>query len=270
MKRWISIFTAFVVTLSGTAALHMRQTLRLKEKTPPPPEATTVPYKRPEGVHAAPEGAGKRVALTFDDGPGGKVTNHILDQLAKFGGHATFFCLGDRAETFGKTLGRIVASGNEVGSHSYAHERLTRLRADDLDEDLERAVRQLEAFAGQEPQLLRPPYGSVSERVCDHAGLPIVLWSVDTEDWRYCEELCKNRTDEQRREDYLKVVNSVVDYVQDGDIILMHDLYNFTQDVADVLIAELSHQGWQLVTVSELFAAKGIKPRPGEVYHCAR
>jgi len=103
-----------------------------------------------------------------------------------------------------------------------------------------------------------------------HTDMPVVLWSIDSEDWRYCEQLCRNRSDEQRQRDYRKVVNSVLDYVQDGDIILMHDLYAFTQDVAEAIIGELHHKGWQFVTVSELFRARSIDPWPGAVYHNAR
>ncbi|MCL1952778.1 MAG: polysaccharide deacetylase family protein, partial [Oscillospiraceae bacterium] len=164
----------------------------------------------------------------------------------------------------------IVAQGCEVASHSYSHERLTRLGRGALYKDLERTTQALEEFSGTAPRLLRPPFGAVNERMLDCVDMPVILWSIDSEDWRYCELLCKNRSDEQRQRDLLKVVNGVLDYVQDGDIILMHDLYSFTQDVADTVIAELHHQGWQLVTVSELFAAKGIEPEPGEVYHSAR
>ena len=118
--------------------------------------------------------------------------------------------------------------------------------------------------------MLRPPYGSISDYMLARADMPVILWSIDSEDWRFCEELCRNRSDEQRQRDFVRVVNSVLDYVQDGDIVLMHDLYCFTQDVADAVIAELHHKGWKLVTVSALFEAKGIELQPGVAYHCAR
>jgi len=267
----MSLLTAVIMVGFGSFFNGLRQNFRPSEEaTTTPPETTAVPYDRPEGVHAAPDGRGKLVALTFDDGPGGKVTGHILDSLEKAGGRATFFCLGDRARDYQDILRRMAAQGCEIGSHSYSHERLTRLGGEALRYDLERAAEALEEFSGTAPTLLRPPFGAVNERMLACVDLPVILWSIDSEDWRYCELLCKNRSDEQRQRDFLKVVNSVLDYVQDGDIILMHDLYSFTQDVADTVIAELHHQGWQLVTVSELFAAKGIVPEPGEVYHSAR
>jgi len=271
MKRTMSLLTAVIVVGFGSFFNSLRQTFHPREATTAsPPETTAVPYDRPEGVHAAPAGEGKLVALTFDDGPGGAVTNHILDTLREAGGRATFFCLGDRAEEYQDILRRMVAQGFEIAGHSYSHDRLTRLSNGNLRDDLERAAAALEEYSGTAPKLLRPPFGAVSERMLDCVDMPVILWSIDSEDWRYCELLCKNRSDEQRNRDLLKVVNSVLDYVQDGDIVLMHDLYSFTQDVADTVIAELRHQGWRLVTVSELFAAKGIEPEPGVVYHSAR
>ena len=271
LKRTMSLLTAVIMVGFGSFFSGLRQRLQPKpQPTPPPPESTAAPYVRPEGIHAAPDGKGKRVALTFDDGPGGAVTSHILDTLQKAGGRATFFCLGDRAEQYQGILKRMAAQGCEVASHSHAHERLTRLGNGALCEDLERAAASLEEFSGMAPKLLRPPFGAVSDRMLGCATLPVILWSIDSEDWRYCEQQRKDRSEQQRGEDFLMVVNSVLDYVQDGDIVLMHDLYTFTQDVADAVIAELHHQGWQLVTVSELFKAKGIVPEPGVIYHCAR
>jgi len=267
----MSLLTAVIMVGFGSFFNSLRQGFHPnKEETTTAPPVTTAPYLRPEGVHAAPDGRGKLVALTFDDGPGGAVTGHILDTLRKVKGRATFFCLGDRAEDYQDILGRMVAQGCEVASHSHSHERLTRLSSGALQRDLAEAAAALEEFSGTAPKLLRPPFGAVNERMLGCVDMPVILWSIDSEDWRYCELLCRNRSDEQRQRDLLKVVNSVLEYVQDGDIVLMHDLYCFTQDVADTVIAELHHQGWKMVTVSELFAAKGIAPEPGEVYHSAR
>ena len=274
-KRMFSLLAALSITGFGAFFADVRNHLERRLQGVPEPttaqavEEPTKPYTRPEGVHEAPDGRGKLVALTFDDGPS-DISNHILDTLENVDGHATFFCLGDRAEHYQKTLRRIVAQGSEVASHSYDHKRLTRLNSRELREDLSRAAALLEEFSGKAPVLLRPPFGSVSDYMVAHTDMPVILWSIDSEDWRYCEELCRNRSDEQRQRDFIRVVNSVLDYVQDGDIVLMHDLYCFTQDVADAVIAELHHKGWQFVTVSELFRIKEIVPQAGVVYHCAR
>jgi len=275
-KRIFSLVTALTITGFGTFFTDVRNNLerRFPHAAEEPTtvqiiEPPTEPYLRPEGVHEAPDGEGKLVALTFDDGPS-DISSHILDTLKKVGGHATFFCLGDRAEDYQSTLRRIVAESSEVASHSYDHKRLTRLGSRELQEDLSKAAALLEEFSGTAPIMLRPPFGSVSDYMLANTDMPVILWSIDSEDWRFCEELCRNRSEEQRQRDFIRVVNSVLDYVQDGDIVLMHDLYCFTQDVADAVIAELHHKGWKFVTVSGLFKANGIIPQPGVVYHCAR
>jgi len=251
---------------------------QIKPKQPPPPSPPTIEtkeipelnYERPEGIHAAPDGTGKIVAITFDDGPSGDVTTHILDTLQVVGGRATFFCIGQRAKHYEETLRRMVREGHEIASHSWSHERLTRLNNQRLEQDLAKTARALEEYSGMESKFLRPPYGATSERMLRCTDMPVILWSIDSEDWRYCDQLCKKRSKEQRELDFQNVVNSVLDYVRDGDIILMHDLYTFTQDVADAIIFELHHQGWELVTVSELFAARGIELQPGKKYYSAR
>ena len=275
-NRTLSLTMALAVTGFGSFFADARKNLR-RHFQPEPTTAAAVeeeappedPYVRPEGIHETSDGRGKLVALTFDDGPS-SISSHILDTLTEADGHATFFCLGDRAESYREALRHIAAQGSEIASHSYNHKRLTRLGARELEEDLSKAAGLLEEFSGKPPVLLRPPYGSISDYMLERTEMPVILWSIDSEDWHFCEELCRNRSEEQRQRDFVRVVNSVLDYVQDGDIVLMHDLYCFTQDVADAVIAELRHKGWKLVTVSELFAAKGIELQPGVAYHCAR
>ena len=250
MQRLLSFFMVFGLLAAGGTALQS--------------------YHRPQGINEAPDGTNKMIALTFDDGPCSTITTHILDTLEEVSGRATFFVLGERTQQHSDMLQRMVAQGHEIGSHSWSHERLTRLSADTLRRDLDKTAQAIEQYSGVAPRLMRPPYGAVNDRMKQHVDMPMIHWSIDSEDWRYCEQLCRNRSAEKRQRDFCDVVNSVVDYVQDGDIVLMHDLYAFTQDVADAIILELHHQGWQLVTVSELFAAQGIEPQPGRVYYNAR
>ena len=278
LKRVFSVVTVLTITGLGTFFSDVRNNLAAHlhgaqgeetTTTTTIEEPTTMPYLRPEGIHEAPDGRGKLVALTFDDGPG-PISSHVLESIDNAGGHATFFCLGDRAEEYQSILKQIVAQGSEVASHSFSHKRLTRLGNAALADDLSMAAAALEDFSGTAPTLMRPPYGAISDDMVGQIDMPVILWSIDSEDWRYCEQLCQNRSDEQRQRDFVRVVNSILDYVQDGDIVLMHDLYCFTQDVADAVIAELHHKGWQFVAVSDLFEMKGIVPQPGVVYHCAR
>lgn len=86
--------------------------------------------------------------------------------------------------------------------------------------------------------------------------MPLILWSVDTLDWKY--------RDPQR------IVRSVLDTVRDGDIIILHDVYDSTAQAIRTLIPELTNRGYQLVTVSELAAARGVTLTPGAVFSKAR
>ena len=83
--------------------------------------------------------------------------------------------------------------------------------------------------------------------------MPIILWNIDTRDWDH-----KNAQ---------KTINEVMSKVKDGDIILMHELYNATADASDYLIPTLTAKGYQLVTVSELAQYKGVTLQPNKVYY---
>ena len=79
-----------------------------------------------------------------------------------------------------------------------------------------------------------------------------VSWSIDTLDWK--------------TRDAEKTVSAVLDHVKDGDIILMHDLYETAADASDVIVPELIRRGYQLVTVSELASYRGGMA-PGNSYY---
>ena len=97
---------------------------------------------------------------------------------------------------------------------------------------------------------LRPPYGAVSEQVREAADTPLILWSMDTLDW-------KTRNAQ-------KTIRHVLEQVEDGDIILMHDIHAESADAAVAIIPQLTAMGYQLVTVQELMQAKGLEMLPGQ------
>ena len=111
-------------------------------------------------------------------------------------------------------------------------------------------------IAGVTPTLLRPPYGNMNERVRQVIGMPFMLWSIDTRDW------------ESRNKD--AIINETLKDIKDGDIILMHDLYTSTAEACEEIIPELINRGYQLVTVSEMFAVKGMTLDSGVSYRHAR
>lgn len=178
------------------------------------------------------------LALTFDDGPYGPVTLRILDALEAVGGRATFFIVGSRIDGREETLKRIAASGCELGNHTYDHVILKGLSETEIQEQIQKTDLKIFEVTGQHTTVLRPPGGAYDKNLCAVLQTPAVLWTVDTMDWSH------------QNKDI--TVQRVLEHAEDGDIILMHDLFTPTADAAEELIPELCERGFQLVTVSEL------------------
>ena len=197
------------------------------------------------------------IALTYDDGPYSKVTDQILATLYDYDSVATFFIVGNRINNYSKTIKTMIANGNEVGNHSYTHRyTLTKLNIEDLNDELSNVQKAIDKYIGDyQIKLLRPTGGRYNQFVKDNCNYPLVNWSVDTKDWR----------DHSSEGTY----NAVVNVVKDGDIVLMHDLFQSTADATKAIVPKLQEMGYQLVTVSELFEYKGIKPEVGNVYYAS-
>ncbi len=191
------------------------------------------------------------VALTFDDGPG-KRTEEILDALEKYSAHATFFMLGQKVPSFESVVKKMKEIGCELGSHSYDHTNLTKLDGKGVKKQMSDTNKNVKKAVGSNVSVMRPPYGAISDTVRDNVGLPMILWNIDTLDW-------KTRNAK-------KTVDTVMNHVGDGDIILLHDIHTESVDATLELIPELEEAGYQLVTVSELAAAKGVELRDGGKY----
>lgn len=191
------------------------------------------------------------VALTFDDGPG-QYTDKLLDCLEENGAKATFYMLGQNVEKYPDIVKRMHDLGMELSNHTYDHKDLTKLTQSQITEEIEKTNTLIENAAGVRPDTLRPPGGSYNEAVQNLAGMPIVKWSIDTKDWKTKSE---NQT-----------YQCVMDSVQDGSIVLMHDIHQWSVDAALRLIPDLMEEGYKLVTVQELAQAKGITLEDGQVY----
>ena len=194
----------------------------------------------------------KLVALTFDDGPKASTTAKLLDGLECRGVRASFFLIGCQIEDNKDLVLRMAQAGHQIGIHTYDHVALTDLSDGDFDAQVGRTRRLLTELLGPGDYLLRPPYGTVDDSVKRNAASPIILWSVDPEDW--------HKRNVQRE------VSHIVSEVQDGDIILMHDIFPESVDAALQVVDQLHHAGYAFVTVEELFAARGVELKAGEVY----
>lgn len=191
------------------------------------------------------------IALTFDDGPG-KRTGELLDMLEKYDAHATFFMLGQKVSSYAAEVKKMKEIGCELGNHSYDHASLAKLDADGIKSEISKTNKAIKKAAGSEATVMRPPYGAINDTVKSNVGMPMILWNIDTLDW-------KTRDKE-------KNISAVMDSLKDGNIILMHDIHTETVDAALELIPKIEEAGYQMVTVSELAAAKGEKLKNGGRY----
>ena len=200
--------------------------------------------------------AERYLALTFDDGPSGRFTARLLDGLAERGVKATFFLCGYRIDQYPELTARIAAEGHEIGTHGNRHEFFTQLSVEGVCADLAAASEKIRAATGREPTLLRPPGGLYDAKILRQtvcSELPVVLWSVDPEDWR-----C---TDSDT------VTRHIVGAASAGDIILMHDMSDSSVDAALRVIDTLQADGYTFLTVSELAERAGTVLRGGETYY---
>lgn len=182
------------------------------------------------------------VALTFDDGPS-QYTEQILDCLKAHDARATFFVVGERVGEYADTLRRIDELGNEIGNHTYSHKILTKISDEKIVSQLDRTDDAIREILGISPALVRPPGGGTSSRVKAAVDFPLILWSIDTLDWK--------------TQNADSTVKAVLRDVKDGDIILMHDLYQASASAAERIIPQLIEEGYQLVTVSEMARYRG-------------
>lgn len=197
----------------------------------------------------------KVVALTFDDGPS-NYTDEILDVLEKYNVTATFFVVGTNLNTkYNNTMTRLIKLGNEVGIHGYSHKEFTKIKQSKVVEEIEYTNKLLKGF-NIEAKYIRPPYGSINNKLKKIIEYPIILWNVDTLDWKY--------------KDALKIYNNSIDDIHDGSIILMHDHYLSSVKALDLIIPKLQEDGYKIVNITELFSLKDINLENGKTYRSAK
>ena len=192
------------------------------------------------------------VALTFNDGPS-IYTPRILNCLEEYGQAATFFVVGSNAARYGGYIKRAYDLGCEIGNHTYNHPDLTYLSSWAISSEINQTNQYIRQAIGIDGTITRTPGGSYNSTVCSAIPTPIIMWSIDTLDWK--------------TRDTYSTVNTVLNNVQDGDIVLMHDMHSTTIAAAEILISELARRGYQLVTVGELAEYRGNGMEAGRVYY---
>lgn len=194
------------------------------------------------------------VALTYDDGPSGTNTPRLLETLRTYGARATFFMVGKQAAKNPEVVKQMVAQGCEVANHTYDHTMMNKIDPVELTRQLEMTNQVVADATGISPVLMRPCGGERTDAGMSAVGsisMPAILWSIDTLDWK--------------TRDVQNTIDTVLSQVKDGDIILMHDLYDTAAVASETIVPELINRGYQLVTVSELASYRGGM-LPGRTY----
>ncbi len=251
-------FSKEEVVQAGAVAKEDGSGKKSKEKADPMPSPTPKPTKKPNGkeqwLRKDLDPDKPMVALTFDDGPYTPVTKRILAALREYDGRATFFCVGERVPQYESIVKKAYKQGCQLASHTYAHAVLTKLSKAQINSQIKKTDQAMKKAVGCATTALRPPGGFVDDRVRGTVKVPLVCWNVDSEDW-------KSRNTQK----VLERCRSI----SDGDIVLMHDLYPTTAAAVEKLVPRLTEDGFQLVTVDELFYYKNKKAKGGELYYSA-
>jgi peptidoglycan/xylan/chitin deacetylase (PgdA/CDA1 family) len=189
----------------------------------------------------------KEVALTFDDGPYGETTEEILSILAEEGVQATFFVVGRHVEQRPELVRKIMASGHEVGNHTYSHPRLTEITSEQAREELVKCEQAVFDATGAHMNLMRPPGMKFDDgllRLNQELGYTTIHWNAVAGDYVPVEPET--------------IVKRILWQAQPGSVILLHDT-PFTAAALRLLVQRLKQDGYRFVTVTQMLARL---PRP--------
>ena len=184
--------------------------------------------------------------LSFDDGPSPEFTPQVLSILEQKHVTASFFVIGNRVAGNEALLHRMVADGFEIGNHSWSHPQMTKLTKDQILTEIQSTQAAISLTGVPQPTLFRPPYGAINDSVVHEAGLQTALWNIDPEDWR--------------SNDPNLLAQSLIATAKPGGVMDLHDVHPAIVAALPTIIDQLSAQGYQFVTVSQLLHSRD---RPG-------
>jgi peptidoglycan-N-acetylglucosamine deacetylase len=224
------------------------------------PSPSPSPVSSPEAPSGAPKPAtwfsvnvdGPYIAMTFDDGPSPETTPRLLEILKQRNIKATFFMIGQNAQSNPAIVQRILAEGHEIGNHSWTHPQLSKLSDDRVTEEITKTQTAIKNACGYTPVLLRPPYGAITARqkewIEKQFGLSVIIWSVDPFDWK--------------RPGASVIEQRILAGARPGAIVLSHDIHKQTVDAMPATLDALAAKGFKFVTVSQLIAMNKPKSSP--------
>lgn len=200
----------------------------------------------------------KLCALTFDDGPDAEKTARVLDKLEYYGIPATFFWIGQKVTEANRSImERLIAGGHEVGNHSWDHQTMNGMSAEEIQASVDKTTEAIQRYTGKTPRFFRAPNLAANALMYETISYPFMGGGVIAKDW---DPKWGGLPDAEER------AARVLDSIQDGAIILMHDVQpdpHPTPEALDIAIPALVQKGYRFVTLSELFKQKNVFPKAG-------
>lgn len=190
----------------------------------------------------------KYIALTFDDGPNTTTTNEVLDVLEQYGIKGSFFLIGNNInDESAKSVKRAYDMGCDIGNHSKSHPYMNELSVEEIEAEIDYVNDKIVEITGEEPKFFRPPYIAINNTMYDTIDLTFIS-GFGCNDW-------DDKVTAERR------AKVIIRQAQDGGIILLHDAQgnSKTVEALHTIIPELQAQGYEFVTLTELFEIKGVK-----------
>lgn len=223
-------------------------------------EATTSPTTPTKPADPTEDKRYKYIAFTFDDGPHYDLTYKFVDKLAEYGGVGTFYVVGNRV--YGQQASALKYAydmGNEIGVHGYTHEYYYDSCSDSrFKSELSKTAKVIKDITGEQPLTMRPIGGGITSSRVKSSGYAVINWNVDSNDWRYAASGSSG---------VKTIVNNVLRATDEGDIILMHEIYYNSYDAFCEIIDTLYDRGYRFVTVSQLLHLD--ESNKGKLYYSA-
>ncbi len=203
-----------------------------------PPKA--VEYETNRAFTTAGPGFGRRLCITFDDGPNPSTTHMVLEELKKREVKATFFLVGKNVDAFPDSVKKIRDEGHELANHSYSHPALKNMPEEKVRTEIFRCQESIEKASGVKAVWFRPPYGSFSQKqqpISTDYHLSVALWSLDPLDWK--------------KPGSSIVTQRVLSQSNPGSIILLHDIHKQTAEAVPAILDGLLERDYTFATMSE-------------------
>lgn len=241
----LACFFMFTTACSVPGEDDTMQNETLPEETVQPLTETTVP----------PRTYDKSCALTFDDGPNDLTTPQVLDKLEQYGVTASFFLIGNNInDSSAEVVKRAYDMGCEINNHSKTHSYMNQMEADKIADEINFTSDKIAEITGERAKFFRPPYIAVNDTMFESIDLPFIA-GIGANDW----------DDKVSAEERAK---RIIDNASDGCIILLHDSYgnSKTVEALDTIIPTMLDEGYEFLTVTELFEKNGAEPQDRMVY----